>query len=145
MFRKKYDFYIAGKMRGCKDLNKPMFNMVSKILRDDGFTVWNPAEHDSYLKKSFAQVMTLDLNHVINTCNKIAFLPGWRASLGANIEAFCAFATGKEAIRVLPNEDHTTVELIPFDLSDYVLPYNKGITHKFNPHKCELDSFSENV
>ncbi len=142
--KKKYDFYVAGKMRGCKDLNKPMFTLVSRLLRSKGFTVWSPAEHDSYLKLSFAHVMTIDLNKVINDCRKIALLPGWRESLGANMEMFCAFATGKEAVEIVPNEDNTDIDIAPLNHGDYRLPYQEGKTHSFNPHNCDLDSFDKN-
>lgn len=133
--RKKYDFYLAGKMRGCPELNRPMFIKVANLLRKMGFTVWSPAEHESYLKSSFAQCMTVDLNAVINQCNKIALLPGWRKSLGSNIEVFSAFACGKEAVEVII-EDNETIQLDPLDLNDYHLPYNEGERRRFDPHGC---------
>ena len=146
MFGKKntYDFYIAGPMRGYPNLNKDMFAMVAKLFRQYGFTVWSPSEHESYLKLSFAQCMTVDLNAIVNDCRKIALLPGWRKSLGANMEMFCAFATGKEAVEVILNEDKINgIELVPLVHGDYRLPYQCGETNPFNPHKCELDSFKE--
>lgn len=142
---KTFDFYLAGGMRGYKELNKPMFALVAHMLRDRGFTVWSPSEHDSYLKLSFAQVMTIDLDKVINKCRKIALLPGWRKSLGSNMEAFSAFSVGKEAVEVILNEDKTDFDLAPLDLSEYVLPYQTGDTRRFDPHKCPLDSFSQDV
>jgi len=146
MFGKKktYDFYIAGPMRGYPNLNKSMFTLVARLLREQGCTLWSPSEHESYVKLSFAQCMTADLNAVVNSCRKVAFLPGWRQSLGANMEAFAAFACGKEAVEVIPNEDNTSIELVPLSLSEYRLPYQDGETRSFNPHKCELDSFKEN-
>ena len=138
--KKKYDFYVGGPMRGYSELNKPMFDLVSHLIREKGFTVWSPSEHESYLKLSFAQCMTADLNAVINECRKIALLPGWRQSLGANMEAFSAFATGKEAVEVIPNEDKTAIELRPLDLSSYRLPYQDGEIHKFDPHSCSVDA-----
>ncbi len=141
--KKKYDFYLAGSMRGHKDLNKPMFTMVSRLLRDKDFTVWSPSEHDSYLKKSFAEVISIDLNMVINRCRKIALLPGWRKSLGANIEAFSAFVCNKDSFEVVINDDQKGLELVPVDLSKYLLPYDSSDSRRFNPHKCELDSFDE--
>lgn len=133
--KKKYDFYLGGPMRGYKELNKPMFCLVSHILRKRGFTVWSPVEHASYLKLSFGQVMTIDLNQIVNRCRKIALLPGWRSSLGSNMEAFAAFACGKEAFEV-----NTDFELVPIDLSAYALPYKIGETSQFDPHKCSLNS-----
>ncbi len=139
----KYDFYLAGGMRGYKDLNKPMFALVAKLLREKGFTVWSPSEHKSYLKLSFGQVMTIDLNKVINECRKIALLPGWRESLGANGESFAAFCCGKEAVEVELNDGKTEIDLIPLDLNNYNLPYQTGGTRRFNPHQCPLDSFEQ--
>lgn len=136
---KTFDFYLVGPMRNYKDLNKPMFAMVAKSLRKMGFTVWSPSEHKSYLQLSFAQVMTIDLNKVINDCRKIALLPGWRQSLGSNMEVFAAFACCKEAVEIILNDDQ--IELMPLNLSDYRLPYQRGENCQFDPHKCDLDSF----
>lgn len=138
--KKKYDFYLAGPMRDYEDLNKSMFTKVARLLRQKGFTVWSPSEHESYLELSFAQCMTADLNAVINNCRKIALLPGWRNSLGANVEVFSAFACGKEAVEValIGLNDHifvSNVDLISVDLNTYHLPYQNGETHKFDPHK----------
>lgn len=141
--KKTYDFYIGGPMRGYRELNKSMFALVSYMLRSKGFTVWSPSEHDSYLKRSFAQCMTVDLNVIINSCRKIVLLPGWRDSLGANMEVFVAFSCGKEAFQVVMNEDNTDFDLFPFDPSRYRLPYQVGETRQFDPHLCELDSFQE--
>ncbi|UCG02452.1 MAG: DUF4406 domain-containing protein [Candidatus Heimdallarchaeota archaeon] len=132
--KKKYDFYLAGPMRGYPNLNKEMFTKMVKFLRLKGFTVWNPSEHTSYLKLSFAECMTLDLNMVICCCNKIAFLPGWRESLGANMEAFAAFACGKEAIELIPLVSGD-VAIVSLNLTEYNLPYIVGETCRFDPHK----------
>lgn len=141
--KKVYDFYVGGPMRGYPNLNKGMFSLVSHLLRSKGFSVWSPSEHTSYLKLSFAQCMTVDLNIIITNCKKIALLPGWRDSLGANMEVFCSLATGKEAVEVILNEDKTDFDLVPFDMSRYRLPYGLGESRQFDPHKCELDSFQE--
>lgn len=141
--KKTYDFYIGGPMRGYKELNKPMFTLGSHMLRSKGFTVWSPSEQDSYLKRSFAQCMTLDLNKVINSCRKIALLPGWRDSLGANAEVFAAFVVGHDIFEIQLNEDKTDFDLVPFDPSRYCLPYQEAETSRFDPHRCELDSFQE--
>lgn len=141
--KETFDFYLAGGMRGYKNLNKSMFTLVVRLLRAKGFTVWSPSEHDTYLKLSFGQVMTIDLNQVINKCRKIVLLPGWRESLGANGESFAAFCCGKEAVEVVLNDDKTDFDLAPLDLSQYRLPYQTGETCQFNPHKCDLDSFEQ--
>ncbi len=138
--KKEYDFYLAGPMRGDPNLNKEMFTRVAKGLRDMGLTVWSPSEQASYLKLSFAQCITIDLNQVINHCRKIAFLSGWRESLGANMEAFTAFACKKEALLVVIGESDS-LNLIPLDLSNYLLPYQDGQDRrKFNPHSCSVEA-----
>jgi len=142
--KKEYDFYLAGPMRGYPNLNKEMFTRVAENLRDMGLTVWSPSEQASYLKLSFAQCITLDLNQVINHCRKIAFLPGWRESLGANMEAFAAFACKKEAIQIVVlGEEFSTsgIELVSMDLSHYLLPYQIGHDRrKFDPHSCPVEA-----
>lgn len=136
--KKTFDFYLGGPMRGYKNSNKPMFFLVAKLLREMGFTVWSPAEHESASESSFSQVMIVDLNKVVNQCHKIALLPGWRKSLGANMEAFSAFACGKEAVEVVFREDKIDFDLVPLDLSKYRLPYWIGETSQFNPHLHSL-------
>lgn len=136
----KYDFYLAGSMRGHPELNKPLFTKVAKLLRERGFTVWSPSEHKSYLQLSFGQVITIDLNKVINDCRKIALLPGWKKSLGANGEAFSAFLCGKEAVEIVLNESANSIALIHVDLSGYCLPYGDGKIHQFDPHTCSVDT-----
>ena len=138
--KKKYDFYVAGPMRGYPNLNKDTFTAVAEGLRAMCLTVWSPSEQPSYLKLSFADCMTLDLNQVINQCRKIAFLPGWRESLGANMEAFSAFACKKEALEVIIDET-TSMDLVPLDLSNYLLPYQIGHDRrKFDPHSCSVEA-----
>ncbi len=138
--KKMFDFYLVGPMRGYKDLNKPMFAIAAKLLRQEGFTVWSPSEHESYLKLSFSQVITIDLNKVINDCRKIALLPGWKNSLGSNGEAFVAFLCGKEVVEVVLSEDKKDMTLAHIDLCSYRLPYENGETRRFNPHEHPLDS-----
>jgi len=121
-------------MRSYPDLNKPMFTLVARILRERGYTVWSPSEHESYLELSFAVCMTKDLNVVINNCQKIALLPGWRESLGANAEVFSAFVCGKKAVEII-FRDKIDIALISVDLSCYHLPYKNGITSQFDPHE----------
>lgn len=139
MKKKLYDFYVGGPMRNYPELNKPMFSLVSRLLRGQGFAVWSPSEHESYLQLSFAQCMTVDLNVIINSCRKIALLPGWRNSLGANIEAFVAFSTNKKAVEVILSDDKISIELRSLGLSDYYLPYQDGEVLVFDPHKCPVD------
>lgn len=120
---KTYDLYIGGPMRHYPDLNRPMFMKVAELLRDQGHSVWNPAEHGSYLESSYADCMIMDLNAVINKCGAIALLPGWRSSLGANAEALVAFVCGKSRFEVVINESTAMVELVNIGLDNIRLPY----------------------
>lgn len=138
---KNHDFYLAGGMRGYKDLNSPMFNMVAGLLRNKGFTVWNPAENEGSPGVSFASCMRLDLNAIINDCRNIAFLPGWKKSLGANIEAFVSFAVGYKGVEIVLNDDQTDFSFVDFNLGEYLLPYQIGHDRrKFNPHSCPVET-----
>jgi hypothetical protein len=133
-----YDFYLAGSMRGIPQLNKPMFTLVARLLREKGFTIWSPAEHGSYLESSFAECMIRDLDAIINKCNGIALLPDWRKSLGTNAETFSAFVCGKKAVRIILNKNETDVGLIPFNLTRYCLPYQHKLQcRQFDPHTSE--------
>jgi hypothetical protein len=87
--------------------------------------------------------MTADLNAVINDCRKIAMLPGWKQSLGGNMEVFTAFACGKEAIEVVVSDDGMSIGFSQFDTSKYRLPYQTdGEERQFDPHVCGLNDFS---
>lgn len=131
---KRFDMYLAGPMRGYPGFNEKMFLMAAKSLRKLGFSVWNPADNVMIGDVSFSDCMKLDLGTIIKRCKSIVFLPGWRDSLGANAEAFVAFACGKSGFELQIDNDEVTV-MIPVDFVDYKLPYKKGRTKKFDPHQ----------
>jgi len=145
----RYDWYIGGPMRGYPDLNYPLFNMVAKKLTNMSYSVFNPAEYDGGItlgqdKGVFAFCMRRDLNAVINECKGIILLPEWEKSLGANIEAFVAFACGKTTVmtdNLSINNDEVNFDIVSIDLTNYSLPYLKEGGRQFNPHECSLDSF----
>jgi len=144
---KRYNFYLGGAMRGYPDLNYPLFNHVTNLMTQKGLLIYNPAAYDGGLslgdtKITFAFCMLRDLNAVINLCDGIALLPGWRKSLGANIEVFSAFGCGKNVVEVILNERNDDFGLVSIDPSDYCLPYHIGDVEKFNPHECPLDGFT---
>lgn len=87
--------YLGGPMSGYHNFNYRQFHNVAKVLRGMGFIVINPAEtaggdqslpHEKY--------MEIDLNY-IRTVDAVIFLPGWRQSRGAKIEAVVADAYRK--------------------------------------------------
>jgi len=150
----KYDLYLSGKMRGCPQLNHPIFNAIAKRLRQLGYSVFNPAEHEGGLtngvdRSAFAVFLARDLHTIINECKGIIFIPEWEDSLGANAEAFVAFVCNKKAMIInnlsLTASKNTELEvdfdIVSVDLTNYRLPYGEGKTRQFNPHKCDLHSF----
>ena len=116
--------YVAGPMAGYEDFNHPMFNAVSAELRIIGLKVINPAELDaedlgadanpdnedawSVEPKSRAAYMKRDLPYVAQ-CDAIALLPGWEASIGANIELITALAVGNEVWEFVDDIDGNLV------------------------------------
>jgi hypothetical protein len=81
--------YLSGPMRGYTDLNYPMFNKVTKYLRDKGYEVYNPAEfkHDEPIEKfpirrAFAEFC----KYICEEADSIVLLPGWEKSLGVSAE-----------------------------------------------------------
>lgn len=137
--KEKFDFYLAGPMRGYPDLNRPMFIRVANLLIQKGFTVWNPAEHGNYFESSFGKCMIRDLDAVINKCDGIALLPGWRESIGANAEMFCAFVCDKKATQIyFLGEDLGMLTKV--NLNEYYLPYSRGEQCRIDPHDCPVDA-----
>lgn len=119
------NIYLAGRMRGLKNLNFDRFNKEAKNLRAEGHTVFNPAERDikkygeRILKKaqrgSHAAIAksvglsTLDLARecfladtkwICSHADAIALIPGWEKSKGARAEKSLAEAIGLRIIHL---------------------------------------------
>jgi hypothetical protein len=126
--KKSYDFYLAGPMRGKPNGNKDFFNLVSKILRRMGHTVWNPAEQNDG-EKTFEVCIKKDINAIINECSGILLLPGWKRSLGANAEALCAYLSGKDVCYLRHYRKTNKIQIIRYNREDF----GNRITMPFNP------------
>ena len=121
----EFDFYLAGPMRGIKDENTPMFNKVATMLREYGYTVFNPAEaNDGDL--SFEECMTVDLDAVVNKGANVAILPGWRKSLGSNVEVFSAYVCGKAVYEVDIETNPGFIMFLQVQTDKYDLPYGRA-------------------
>lgn len=92
--------YIAGPMTGYLYWNKPRFLSAERALSSDGHTVLNPAAyipnrspesitHEQYMKIAFA---------MIDACDTIYLLNGWRDSKGASQEYQYAIKTDKNIL-----------------------------------------------
>jgi nucleoside 2-deoxyribosyltransferase len=95
--------YVAGPMRGYELHNFPAFDAVAAALRDQGHTVFNPADHDREIgfeattvevpEGTLHQMMRWDLARVMEV-DGVVFLPGWEKSKGACAERVVAHYIG---------------------------------------------------
>jgi hypothetical protein len=91
----KLRVYIAGPMRGIKDLNRTAFNKAEKKLSKLSYFIpYNPAKQDKELnltdsellsKEGLRSVMRRDLNALCE-CDAVYMLTGWEKSEGSIIE-----------------------------------------------------------
>ena len=107
--------YVAGPMRGRVNFNFPLFNAVTKQLREQGHEVFNPAERDiekygeCLVNKagsieqaadehgfSLNEALEADMIWICRNAEVVALLPGWRNSKGAKAEKALAEALGLE-------------------------------------------------
>lgn len=115
--------YLAGPMQGIPAFNFPRFNAVAKCLRDNGHTVFNPAEKDIERhagvdisagnasgslaaakrdhKFSLRTALGEDLAWICGIANTIALLPGWEKSNGAMAEHRTAVALLSEGMEII--------------------------------------------
>jgi len=117
---------------GYDDLNKPLFLAIANGLRDQGYTVFNPAEvNDDDM--DFEDCMRIDLDAIVNKCDGIVFLPKWKLSEGSNAEALAACVCGKDAYTAQLLKKKNVVRLKPFNLKRYFLPYGGASSQSLSP------------
>lgn len=145
-FYTKYDVYLSGPMSitGRKDLNYPIFNEIAKKLRENGLTVFNPAEVTKAGTPHWKCMIT-DINAVVNRCKEVYCIEGWRKSPGANAEVFSAFMCGKLVYEINPYswKNCKTIDLIPINTKSCRLPYDlnlpKEMLHELDSEKYFYD------
>lgn len=101
-------FYLAGPMSGYPQFNFPAFHEGARALRERGYKIISPAEEDSAAVQAAAlkskdgkldaegkvagetwgEILARDVRIVADKVDGIIFLPGWRSSRGARLEAF---------------------------------------------------------
>lgn len=98
--------YVAGPMSNLPQLNHPMFDRVTAALRNQGHTVFSPAEKDRdwgldpNLASNFStldvhMVLRWDLQKIME-CDVLVLLPGWKRSEGTKLEVIVAISTGRQ-------------------------------------------------
>lgn len=86
-------YYLSGAMSGKPDLNYPLFNAVTEILRRGGREVVNPAEIVAGPGAGWREFMRNDITELMK-CTGIMMLPDWKMSRGARLEHFIATELG---------------------------------------------------
>lgn len=85
---KNWRYYLAGPMSGHENFNRPRFNEIAAILRDQDFSVWNPAELEVE-GDDYNQYMREGLSRLVE-CHALILIPGWETSKGTKIEIMLA-------------------------------------------------------
>lgn len=78
-------YYLAGPMAGYADHNHPNFREAATALRQQGYTIVNPADYGNLDHLSWQTVMKRDI-HALLWCDAVIVLPGWEESRGAKLE-----------------------------------------------------------
>jgi len=103
--------YLAGPMSWIPQFNFPAFHDAAACLRAQGIRIISPAELDAQhgladaamasvdgnpkdLSESWGDVLARDVRLIHNHCDGIVFLPGWKQSRGARLEAFVSLLCG---------------------------------------------------
>jgi hypothetical protein len=77
--------YIAGPMTGYPEHNYPAFHAAAAQLRQLGYQVENPAEHDLPDNASWQAHLRHSITRML-MCDAVLLLPGFSKSSGAAIE-----------------------------------------------------------
>ncbi len=81
--------FISGPMSGHYDYNKEAFAEAEKLLKDAGYSVFNPAWLKVDDDWNMDDIMAIDMA-ALSRCDAIYQLDGWRESKGATAEYYTA-------------------------------------------------------
>lgn len=83
--------YISGPMTGYDNYNRPAFFEAEKMLKSQGYEVFNPAKNPDGL--TYSQYLDIDMA-MVRCSNAIYCLPGCDKSKGAQAEIAYAKSLG---------------------------------------------------
>lgn len=90
----KHVLYLSGPMTGIKNKNYNAFFAGALMLRSMNYTVINPWELGQDDCKTWEEFLRRDVKAMMEFCNGIATLPGWKKSKGASLEVYIAKKLG---------------------------------------------------
>jgi len=126
--------YISGPIRGIPNGNKEKFDLAEKVLRRQGYDVFNPKGVHP-MGTPWADCIPTDLQD-LRGCNRISFIEGWEGSYGCTIEALFALGAEIQVIKqygIAPFSDLDPSvylpKMLPIRLPDGFYKVNKpGVT-----------------
>lgn len=112
--------YISGPITGTDDYME-RFAVAQKELEDEGWSVVNPALVNSNLPKDteWEDYMRMAVC-MIDMCETVYFLDGWKESRDANIEYGYALAKGKDIMLQEEMDETEESELEILDFSNWI-------------------------
>ena len=127
------NIYVAGAMESVGgNMNEPLFDFVTKQLREKGCFVMNPAELTRELigpiskllamskderKKTRKGLLAKELKWIIDNADRMVMLPGWEKSPGATAERATALAMGIP-VHELPAEVSLMQENVAIEIDE---------------------------
>ena len=89
--------YLAGPMRGVKDMSRPAFYDAQDELEELGYTVLNPAKLPIGMTPQAYLPICLQM---VDQADVVAMMEGWQGSGGAKIERAFALYQGKRVVEL---------------------------------------------
>jgi hypothetical protein len=136
--------YITGSITGASDAELQLFHDAANELRERGYRVFNPPEHDvpdaSVKEDAWNYALCRDIA-VITHCYGIATLPTFLWSKGALFEVFVALSLSKEIV-LLRDQGDAWKQMIITDMKDVKSLLWKNVDRPKYTHHTDLSGDS---